>query len=108
MLLYSIFNGGLCSARLRAGMCLNPQCRPEGRRYKSVSRTGCHADSKAALSAAFFVRAEALTHSPRIAANRGLQPISRTQRWTLFHELCLWVAVSAATFESMKSRGFSP
>src|SRR5713101_4026851 len=38
MLLYSIFNGGLCSARLQAGMCSNPQCRPEGRRYKSASR----------------------------------------------------------------------
>ena len=31
---------GLCSARLQAGMCLHPQCRPEGRRYKNVSRTG--------------------------------------------------------------------
>src|SRR6266581_1407776 len=28
----------LCSARLQAGMCLNLQCRPEGRRYKNISR----------------------------------------------------------------------
>ncbi len=28
----------LCSARLQAGMCLNLQCRPEGRRYKNFSR----------------------------------------------------------------------
>src|SRR6267154_1325769 len=29
---------GVCSARLQAGRCLNLQCRPEGRRYRSVSR----------------------------------------------------------------------
>ncbi len=28
-------------------MCLNPQCRPEGRRYKSVSHTGSRTDSSA-------------------------------------------------------------
>jgi hypothetical protein len=42
---------GLCSARLHAGMSLNLPCRPEGRRYKSVSRMGCHTDSYAHCNA---------------------------------------------------------
>jgi len=39
----------LCSARLQAGMCLHPRCRPEGRRHKSASRTGRHTDSEAPI-----------------------------------------------------------
>src|SRR6266581_4218123 len=33
---------GPCSARLQAGICSNLQCRPEGRRYKILSRIDCH------------------------------------------------------------------
>jgi hypothetical protein len=57
--------------------------------------------AKAPLLPASFVRAEALTHKPRIAAD------CVTQRWQLVHELCLCVAASAATFESLKNGGFS-
>src|SRR5260370_42079692 len=47
-------------------MCLNTQCRPEGRRYKSVSRTGCHTDSLA-HEATFFV-SRRIVHGPVPAA----------------------------------------
>ncbi len=35
-------------------MCLDPRCRPEGRRYKGVSRTGCQTDSSARPKRSLF------------------------------------------------------
>ena len=49
-----------CSARLQASMCLNLQCSPEGRRYKS-------------LSLALNAEAKAPTHKPDESLGAGLR-----------------------------------
>src|SRR5712664_2457348 len=51
---------GPCSARLQAGMCLHLQCRPEGRRYKSVPEASSHTD--------FSARPQRLLLEPDLAA----------------------------------------
>src|SRR5580704_18162645 len=40
-------DSGSCSARLQAGICLNPGCPPEGGRYKSAAILSFHTDSSA-------------------------------------------------------------
>jgi hypothetical protein len=41
------------SARLQAGICFKLECRPEGRRYKGVSRSSSYTDSEARPSEGF-------------------------------------------------------
>jgi hypothetical protein len=40
-------DSGSCSARLQAGMCLIPECPPEGGRYMNAATLSFHTDSKA-------------------------------------------------------------
>ena len=54
--------GGIRSARLQAGMCLHLQCRPEGRRYKSIPQASSQQTLKPSFYRRFDVTAEAVTH----------------------------------------------
>src|SRR6266853_2556799 len=43
-----------CSAHLQVSMCLNLQCPPERRLYKSAQKPRCHTDSSARPDRSFF------------------------------------------------------